>query len=115
VLPITVALASAASCSNEQAAPKFEPECTVNQFRACQTDACRGAQQCVEPGLWSACSCVVLDASYPDVLLEAGDSASEASEAGAEAGPDALLDGDADSTLDADLDAPADSEADASD
>ncbi|GMV12785.1 MAG: hypothetical protein HS104_04980 [Polyangiaceae bacterium] len=53
------------ACSAEPAAPSFVPECNVNQFRACETEECRGAQQCVEPGLWDRCFCTVLDASYP--------------------------------------------------
>ncbi len=54
-----------AACAAEQAEPAFVPECTVNQFRACKTDECPGAQQCVEPGLWDRCFCTILDASYP--------------------------------------------------
>jgi len=68
----------ATSCSSAPVEPGFEPECTVNQFRACETDSCRGAQQCVGPGLWDRCFCTVLDASGPppeDATTEAASDA----------------------------------------
>ncbi len=59
---------AAHACSAEPAAQGFEPECTTNQFRACQTEeGIRGSQQCVEPGTWNPCNATVLDAAYPDV------------------------------------------------
>ncbi|MBI3204339.1 MAG: hypothetical protein HYZ29_22570 [Myxococcales bacterium] len=63
-------------CSAEPAQPSLEAPCTVNQFRACETEHCRGAQQCVEPGAWSRCFCTVLDGSYPN-LPDASDAASD--------------------------------------
>ncbi|MBK7580851.1 MAG: hypothetical protein IPI67_11655 [Myxococcales bacterium] len=86
------------ACTAEPAATA-EPECTPNQFRACETDACRGVQQCVDPGRWSHCFCTVLDASY-----------AEASDGTTETGP-ALDAGDADASVNAD--ATADAAADA--
>lgn len=78
-LTISAALV-VAGCSAEPAPATLEPECTVNQFRACETEHCRGAQQCVEPGAWSRCFCTVLDAAAPqppDGSDAAGDSAPE--------------------------------------
>lgn len=71
-----------AACSQDPGEPRFEPECKVNQFRACETEDCLGAQQCVEPGAWDRCFCTVLDASYADAGASdadasAGDSAPE--------------------------------------
>lgn len=86
-LTLAVALAlPSAGCSSEEpvAAPA---ECTVNTFRACETDACRGVEQCLEAGEWSACECVVTDASYADA---AGDASADAStDASTDASPDA--------------------------
>lgn len=66
------------ACSAEPLVEPFVPQCNVNQFRACQTEDCRGAQQCVEPGHWDRCFCTVLDASVvtkPDASADAaGDS-----------------------------------------
>jgi hypothetical protein len=77
--------------------PKFEPECTLNAFRACLTDACRGVEQCAPPGVWSECACTVTDATFP------------------EASPlDAAHDADA-TSIDADADADGSSVADAAD
>lgn len=80
--PWLVVLALGA-CSAEPAEPSFVPECSVNQFRACETEECRGAQQCVEPGRWDRCFCTVLDASYPepkDAASDLGGSADSAPE-----------------------------------
>ena len=64
------------ACSEEVAQVDFTPECNPNQFRACDADACVGYQQCVSPGMWTGCSCGVLDASYADAA-DGGDSAAE--------------------------------------
>lgn len=90
-------LSVCAACQAEPASAP-EPECSLNAFRACVADGCRGVQQCVEPGRWSACDCTVGDASYADV----------ASEAAADAGSDAATDAAMDAT-----DAAADAEGDA--
>ena len=112
---VLLSLAIAASCSSEKAPAEFKPECAINQFRACEpseTDACRGVQQCVEPGLWSVCSCVVLDGSFPEAGPDVRDSATEeASEASPETGPETGND----AAEDADFDAGMKSDADAND
>jgi hypothetical protein len=47
--------------------PVEEPTCRVNQFRRCDHECGRGVEQCIEPGVWTACACTVLDAgSRPD-------------------------------------------------
>ncbi len=84
----------AAACSETAAEP--ETACAPNQFRACETDACHGVQQCSADGRgFSACSCTILDGGYPpgdaaadaDSAAEAGDAEAEAGDAGdAEAG-----------------------------
>lgn len=73
----------AVACSSTPAATPLQPQCTVNQFRACEADACQAVQQCVEPGLWSACHCVTLDASYAqeDAATDAQDAATDAQDA----------------------------------
>jgi hypothetical protein len=53
------------SCEQPEPAP-FTPECKLNAFRACELEACRGVEQCLPPGLWSACACTITDASFPE-------------------------------------------------
>lgn len=65
VLALCLAAACLCACAEDPLEPSFEPECTVNSFRACETDECKGAQQCMEPGYWDPCFCTVIDASYP--------------------------------------------------
>jgi len=71
ILALLLALTVACSSSPEAEGPAAE--CTPIQFRACETDACTGVQQCVEPGRWTHCSCTVLDASYADAPTDAGE------------------------------------------
>jgi hypothetical protein len=59
----------------------------INAFRACETDACRGVEQCVEPGLWGECECVVTDASYAETSADGSEDAS--TDATADGSPDA--------------------------
>lgn len=64
------------ACSAEVSRIESAPECKLNRFRACPTDACVGYQECVSPGVWSECSCNVMDAAYADAG-DSGDSAPE--------------------------------------
>jgi hypothetical protein len=73
----------AAACSETAAEP--EPACAANQFRACETDACRGVQQCNAEGSgYSACSCTILDGGYPpsDAAADADANDAPSSDAG---------------------------------
>jgi hypothetical protein len=101
------------ACSSEE--PKAaQPECTINAFRACETDACRGVQQCVELGEWSECECVVTDASFPEASTDASSDADASSNADASSDADAEALTDA-SSPDASTDANAEVGADATD
>ena len=93
-----------AACAQESA-PEPPPQvCAPLAFRSCDTDACRGVQQCASSGLrYSSCACVVTDAGYAD-----------APDVGPDVGPDADPDANADASPDADPDATGDADADAS-
>jgi hypothetical protein len=93
------ALLLASACSSEEPAPA-KPACALNAFRACESEECSGVQQCLEPGFWGSCECVVTDASFPD--------------APADAATDAVIDAATDTDADA-SDGAADAEAGASD
>ena len=73
------------ACQSEQVTKPFEPECTVNAFRACELDACKGVQQCADPGVWNPCDCTIVDAAYadaaPDVSADAAPDVSDAADA----------------------------------
>jgi len=90
VLSLALSGALVGACSSESEPEAVEPECTPMQFRACESDACSGVEQCDEAGFWGACNCTVLDASYAD---GSADAASEASDAPAEAMADAATEG----------------------
>jgi hypothetical protein len=51
--------------------PAAEPECNPNAFRACELDACRGVQQCLEQAKWSDCDCIITDATFPEAAADA--------------------------------------------
>ncbi|HMR08296.1 MAG TPA: hypothetical protein PKA88_21090 [Polyangiaceae bacterium] len=92
-----------AACAQESA-PEPPPQvCAPLAFRSCDTDACRGVQQCASSGLrYSSCACVVTDAGYadaPDVGLDADPDAT--ADASPDADPDATGDADADASSDA--------------
>jgi hypothetical protein len=72
-----------AACTAEHSTAAPTEECRPFQFRACQTDACRGVEQCLDPGYWSQCDCVIVDASYGDAPADGGQS-----DADVEGGPD---------------------------
>jgi hypothetical protein len=75
-------------------------ECRPNAFRSCDAECGRGVQQCLEPGVWSACACVLLDAGRPDSRTVRDASEGDATDAAKEAGDgeagDGALDPDAD-------------------
>jgi hypothetical protein len=77
---LLLSLATAApACSQQAEHADFEPVCTLNQFRACTVDAaCQAAQQCVAPGIWSSCTCTILDAGYPEAAYPDASDASDA-------------------------------------
>jgi hypothetical protein len=85
-IALVALLGLSVSCSDSTSKEAPRAECKPNQFRACESDACPGVQQCVDWGYWSDCSCTVLDASYADAL---GDSAEidAAPDAGGDAEP----------------------------
>lgn len=98
-------------CKDEPT-PPVQTECRPNQFRECEAECGRGVEQCVEPGLWNGCVCVVLDASLPDRRpgpdaneaggatdasadsgdREAGDATGDAAEGGSDAADSDALD-----------------------
>lgn len=54
------------ACSDDSEPASPAPECGGLSFRACETDACVGSQQCQPNGRYGPCSCNVSDASYVD-------------------------------------------------
>jgi hypothetical protein len=95
-------------CKDEPT-PPVQTDCRPNQFRECEAECGRGVEQCVEPGLWNGCVCVVLDASLPDRRpgpeaggatdasgdsgdREAGDATGDAAEGGSDAADSDALD-----------------------
>ena len=88
------------ACESEHQPALSKHECTTNHFRACDGGGCRGVQQCVDPGFWSECDCVVGDASYAD-------NGSDAVDGGGEEADDAQSEDAADADLDANSDAEA--------
>lgn len=54
------ALSAFVACSAEPEPQLRTPDCTPNQFRACESDlACHAVQQCYPPGLWGQCFCTI--------------------------------------------------------
>ena len=97
-------LAVVGACSSET--PTEQPlACQPLQFRACETDACRGVQQCAQDGTgFGACACTVLDAGITPKDA-ATDGAVDAATDGAD---DAATDGADDAATDGADDASAD-------
>ncbi len=52
--------------------PQAKAECNPNAFRACELDACRGVQQCLESSKWGECECTITDATFPEAATDAG-------------------------------------------
>jgi hypothetical protein len=69
--PLWFALALATACASEHEPALTKRECVPNQFRACHADVCKGVEQCVDPGYWSGCDCVVGDAGFAESGLDA--------------------------------------------
>lgn len=90
LLLVAFVSAAVAACS-EEVDPGAEPECTGVKFRACETDACTGFQQCLSSGRFGPCSCNVTDASYVDVWdgshVSDGNAGPEASDSADEQAP----------------------------
>ena len=83
------------------AEPSIPVECNPNAFRACETDACRGVEQCSEAGAWTSCACTVTDASFPEAATP--DVVNDISiDAPSDAGLDASSDASSDVSSDAD-------------
>lgn len=97
------------SCDDEPT-PVAGQQCRPNQFRACDHECGRGVEQCVEPGLWNGCVCVVLDAGFT------GDARAERDASSATDASDASDDRDGDAPAEAgDASEPADGGDSASD
>ena len=89
-LLVGLSLAAAAGACSTSAPPRPATECRQFQFRACKDPCGRGVQECLAPGRWGPCSCVVGDASYSSDVAEQPDAGNDGdATAEADAGPDA--------------------------